>query len=1561
MGVDAPAFDTPLDQVLARFHPAAATWFCEQFHEATTVQRRGWDAISQGGNVLLGAPTGSGKTLAAFLYGISQLASEPLPENEARLRIVYISPLRALNYDIERNLQAPLAGIARVAERLGEPIPDLRVGVRTGDTPQSERQRQKRNPPDILITTPESLYVMLSSTTRELFTGVNVVIVDEIHALASSKRGTHLALTLERLEEQLGPDTTFQRIGLSATQRPIERIARFLGGPRPVDIVETPSDKVYDVRVEVPVEDMTVVGVPIAQDLSDLDTPTSNADSYSIWGALHEQLLDHVEQHRSTIIFTNSRRLSERIASALNELAERRAAIRARETGDEPEHEHEGIGVVARAHHGSISRETRREMEEQLKAGQLPAIVATSSLELGIDMGAVDLVLHVESPRTVASGIQRIGRAGHNVGDISVARIFPKHRRDLLECAAVTRAIVHGDIEPVHIPELCLDVLAQQLVAFGIERDVPVDSAFDLALRADPYRDLTREQFDNLLGMLAGYFPGGDLADLKARVVWDREAGTYTTRSDAARVAVTNGGTIPDRGLYGVFAVGGKSSRIGELDEEMVHETRLGDVIVLGATTWRVEEITRDRVLVSPVPGAIGKMPFWHGEGLGRSVQLGRAVGELTRTVASADHSDAELVDEERDRAILQTLGDDYLMEATAAVNLVQYVREQRRIAGDVPSDSCVVVERFRDELGDWRVCILTPFGKSVHAPWAMAVEAKLGEEYNLDTTAMWSDDGIALRLPDMEAPPPVTAFVPDPDDIEELVLGELDGSALFASRFREIATRALILPLASFRQRSPLWLQRLKAHDVLQVASQHSRFPMILETYRECMRDVFELSELRSLLTRLRDGRVRLVDVETRSASPFASSLLFDYTADLLYDDDRPSAERRAQALSLDQALLRELLGTDDIRDLLEPDAIEDVGSELQRTHEKRRARNADQLHDVLRELGDLSRDELAQRTNPDVLDCIDELLESRRAVEVRIAGEPRIVAVEDVGTYTAALGVQPPPGTPQVFLDEPEGALCALVTRWARTHTPFVTSTLAHRWGLAIDPVERELQALCDRSEVLRGGFLPAGAEPEWCDPDVLRRLRRRTLAMLRRQIEPIEQEQLARFLLGWHGMTRPSPGGPQAVQRALVQLEGVRASAHAWEHDLLASRMATWNPRWLEELVQTGDIYWMGRGRKHGVIEVELFARDDFSLLAPQPEPLPEHPNVQEIHDILAASGASFLRDIADTANLTVTETLQALWRLAEAGWCTNDSWATLRAGEHRVAKHAAAQRTSRRATRASMRRSLRRNTLHHDRIDTRLGGRWALLPQLRASANEHEQALAEALLDCYGVVTRAAVASRDIPGGYASVYRHLAVLEELGGVRRGYFVEGLGGAQFAVPEAVDRLRALRDAPTGDHEVLVLRANDPVQPYGTILPWPQREDWPAPKRTATGYVVLRGGELIAHVAPSSRRVNLYVEDQLETVATALGSLVESGRVKRLAIEQLNGGNLSGEHMKAFAAPGFVQTPRGVQISTSLARTPARPPARTPATDRPASYARPSHGRDLRRGRSGWSGPDA
>ncbi len=1100
----ADATTTTGSDPLAPFSAPVRRWFEASFEGPTPAQAGGWEAISGGANALICAPTGSGKTLASFLWGIDKLARSP--ELGTGVRLVYVSPLKALSYDIERNLRAPLRGIGA----------EISVGLRTGDTSQAERRAMRKTPPDILITTPESLYLMLSSGVREILATTEAVIVDEIHAVAQTKRGSHLALTLERLdhlvarasreegevssEQQRGGSaetspsseastpTEVQRIGLSATQRPLERIAKFLVGPkRECKIVDAGRTKELDLEIVVPVEDMADPGAPAypSEDGAPPSEIEPSAHVRSIWPAIYPKLLELVQEHTSTIVFVNNRRASERLAKRLNELAngEGESELPATEHGGHASSSGESAEgpraktspagssadsplEIARAHHGSLSHEERTLVEEMLKSGELPCLVATSSLELGIDMGAVDLVIQVESPKSVTRGLQRIGRAGHGLGEVSKGRIFPKFRGDLLECAVVARRMREGEIEETVIPQNPLDVLAQHLVSMAALDEWDVDEMERLVTATEPFRELSREQLENVLDMLDGRYPSDRFAELRPRIVWDRTGGTVHGRKGARQLVVTNAGTIPDRGLYGVHLPDGR--RVGELDEEMVYEARPGQTFLLGATTWRIEEITRDRVIVTPAPGAPGAVPFWKGDGIGRPAELGRAIGAFAREAVSREPAE---------------LAAEYDLDPRAANNLVTYLREQQAATRVVPSDQTIVVERFRDEIGDWRLCVLSPFGGRVHAAWGLALAAKIRAEHDLEADAIWSDDGIVVHLPDADEPPPADLVLIEPDEIEDLVVSELSGSALFGARFRENASRSLLIPRAYPGKRTPLWQQRLKAQSLLEVARDFPRFPVILETYRECLRDVLDLPSLGELLRKLHARQLSLVEVETPTASPFASSLLFDYVATYMYEGDTPNAERRAAALALDRDLLRELLGQEELRELIDPEALEEVEAQLQHRTEAGRAGDRDALQQVLRNLGDLSAEECAERVEEgySAASMLEKLVAERRVAKVRVAGEERYIAAEDASLYRDALGVPPPAGLPETFLEEHPDAMRALVRRWARTHGPFPTARLAERYGVDPSPALRELEA---EGAMVRGELLPGGTEREWCD---------------------------------------------------------------------------------------------------------------------------------------------------------------------------------------------------------------------------------------------------------------------------------------------------------------------------------------------------------------------------------------------------------------------------------------------------------------------------------------------
>ncbi|HET7292844.1 MAG TPA: DEAD/DEAH box helicase [Vicinamibacteria bacterium] len=1422
------------------FRPAVRAWFAETFPGPTRVQSLGFAGILAGRSALLFAPTGSGKTLAAFLCAIDRLMFEQVPAPRARCRVVYVSPLRALAVDIERNLRTPLAGIARVAERRGEAFHAPSVFVRTGDTPAAERARALRAPPDVLITTPESLFLVLTSNARDMLASVEAVIVDEIHVMVGTKRGAHLALSLERLEELARG--RIQRIGLSATQRPLEEVARFLGGGRKVAIVDAGAKKAFELTVEVPVEDMSRLGEPLAGE--ELPGDEAGVPRRSIWPRIHPRLLELIRAHRSTILFVNSRRLAERLAGALNELA------------GEP---------LVRAHHGSIAREERLAIEDALKAGRLPAMVATSSLELGIDMGAVDLVIQIETPPSVASGMQRIGRAGHRAGLASRGVIFPKYRGDLLATAAITQAMDKGAVEATRIPQNPLDVLAQQLVGAVAMGERRVDDLYALVRRAAPFAKLPRAQFEGVLDMLSGRYPSDAFAELRPRLTWDRLRGVVRPREGVRRLVVANAGTIPDRGLFGVFLADGGDGRrggrrVGELDEEMVFESREGDVFVLGATSWRIAEITREAVYVTPAPAMPGRMPFWKGDRVARPLELGLAIGRLTRELLHAD----------RDKARARLVR-DHALEAQAADNLLAYLADQKQATGAVPDDRTLVLERTRDEIGDWRLLLLSPLGGRVHAPLALAIESKLERAGEPEVETQWSDDGIVIRLPDRERPPDLAALLPASTEAEALVAGTLGGTALFAAHFREAAARALLLPRRRPGQRAPLWMQRKRAHDLLQVAAQYSSFPIVLEAYRECLQDVFDVPALVERLRLVERREIRLVTVDTEAPSPFASALLFGYVANYMYEGDAPLAERRAMALAVDQRQLRELLGEAELRELLDPAALSELELFLQGLAPASLARNADRLHDLLLRVGDLSDAEVAARCDPPAAagDWVRALEAERRACRVLVAGEERLVALEDIGKLRDALGIAPPLGVPQAFLEPVEDALGAVMARYARTHGPFAALEAARRYGVGEGMAGAALQRLARNGRVLEGEFRPGGRGREWCDATVLQTLRRRSLAALRREVEPAEPAALQRLLLDWQGVAAAPREGPDALLDAVESLQGYAIPASALESEVLPARLPGYRPADLDALCAAGEVVWVGispLGDRDG--RVALFLAEDLPLLFEPPAEVPRG----ELHDKIRAHldrhGASFFPDLFAATGGLLREVLDALWDLVWSAQVVNDSPAALRAFLFSHARRDRGRRLRLRPFRS--RREAPASAV----------GRWARLPAVKdATPTERLAARAEQLLARHGVVTRDAVAAESLPGGFVSVYPVLAALEDAGRIRRGYFVAGLGGSQFAHPGALERLRALREAPA-ESQAVVLAATDPANAYGAALPWPEGGSVRL-ARAAGAHVVLVDGALALYSSRNEAELRTFLpaeEPARSRVAGAAASALAS-----------------------------------------------------------------------------------
>ena len=1502
---------------LARFSDLTREWFTGTFAAPTAAQTEAWEAIANGDNTLVIAPTGSGKTLAAFLWAIDRLASTPKdPTVTTGTRVLYVSPLKALAVDVERNLSTPLTGIGRVAERRGEVAPGISVGVRSGDTTPSRRREMIARPPDILITTPESLFLMLTSAARETLTDVETVIVDEVHAVAATKRGAHLALSLERLDQLT--DRPAQRIGLSATVRPPEEVARFLSGHAPTTIVAPMAAKTFDLSVQVPVPDM------------------ANLENNSIWPDVEERIVDLIESHRSSIVFANSRRLAERLTARLNE-------IHAERLGGEVEQAHNpkvgggapaqvmGSGValgaeplLAKAHHGSISKEQRAIVEDDLKTGRLKAVVATSSLELGIDMGAVDLVVQVESPPSVASGLQRIGRAGHQVGEVSQGVLFPKHRTDLIDCAVTVQRMLAGQIETMRVPTNPLDVLAQHTVAAAALEPLDADRWFDAVRRSAPFATLPRSAFEATLDLLSGKYPSTEFAELRPRLVYDRDAGTLTARPGAQRLAVTSGGAIPDRGLFTVYLASSadtdKPSRVGELDEEMVYESRPGDVISLGATSWRITEITHDRVLVLPAPGQPARLPFWRGDGVGRPAELGAAIGAFTGELAGTGRDEFD--------ARCAAMGfNDF-----ATNNLWQLISDQKEATGTVPTDSTFIVERFRDELGDWRVILHSPYGLRVHGPLALAVARRLRERYGIDEKPTASDDGIIVRLPDTEdTPPGAELFVFDADEIDPIVTDEVGGSALFASRFRECAARALLLPRRHPGKRSPLWHQRQRAAQLLDIARKYPDFPIVLETVRECLQDVYDVPTLRELMNRVAQRRIRILEVETVTPSPFAASLLFGYVGAFMYEGDSPLAERRAAALSLDSTLLAELLGRVELRELLDQKVIESTVAQLQHLAEDRRIRDAEGAADLLRLLGPLTEAEVADRsTVDDVGGWLEGLRSSRRALTVSFAGQTWWVAVEDIGLLRDGVGIAVPVGIPASFTESVADPLGELLGRYARTRGPFTTTDAAQRFGLGVRVTADVLGRMSADRRLVRGEFTtaaPADTE-QWCDADVLKILRRRSLAALRAQVEPVSTAAYARFLPAWQQVGVEKSLGVDGLASVIEQLSGVPIPASAIEPLVFGQRVRNYQPAMLDELLAAGEVTWSGAGAiGSGDGWIAFHSADTAPLTLSPPAEFDLTDVHREILDTLDHGGAYFFRQLSTGASAgdPASAVKDALWELIWAGRITGDTFAPVRAMLAGTGKRGGAHRQRQRPPRLS------RYSVAHAQTrttDATVAGRWSALPQPEPDSTIRAHFTAELLLNRYGVLTKGA--SEGVPGGFAMLYKVLTALEDVGRCQRGYFVESLGGAQFAVASTVDRLRTYLDdldRQRREYHAVVLAAADPANPYGAALPWPAEADvGHRPGRKAGALVILVDGELTWFLERGGRSLLAFSPDPEAhaAAATALVELVGAGRLRSLLVERINGvpvlePGAGPEHaavQDALTASGFSRTPRGLRL---------------------------------------------
>jgi len=1478
---------------LPLFHPATQAWFEAVFPEPTKAQHLTWPALMRGESTLLLAPTGSGKTLSAFLHCLDRLMFRKKADDGLgdRCKVLYISPIKALAVDIERNLHAPLTGIAHIASQRGDAFHAPSIAIRTGDTPQKDRAKFARESADILITTPESLYLLLTSNARQVLRGIETVIIDEIHALVPSKRGAHLSVSLERLQHLTGKP--IQRIGLSATQRPLDEVARFLGGAqwstaplaepsedvkwRPVTIVDASAPKALTLRIEVPVEDMAKLGQPV-------DLPSGPAAQgpvrASIWSAIHPRLVELIRSHRSTLLFVNSRRVAERLAASINELA-----------GE----------TLAHAHHGSLAREQRSLIEDQLKTGQLKAMVATSSLELGIDMGAIDLVVQIESPPSVASGLQRIGRAGHQVGGTSDGVIFPKYRGDLVACAALARAMREGKVESTRYPRNPLDIVAQHVVAMVGLEPWSVDALLETIRGSANFAGLSRPLFEGVLDMLSGRYESDDFADLKPRITWDRLKGTVSARDGAKRLAILSGGTIPDRGLYGVFLSGAKKGqgRVGELDEEMVFESKPGETFVLGASTWRIEEITWDKVMVTAAPGEPGKMPFWRGDQAARPLEFGRAIGALIRELRALPKSTA-----------VDLLVSRHSLDTTAAHNLLAYLADQEA-AGALPDDKTIVIERCRDELGDWRICVLSPLGGQVLAPWSMAVTARAREELGLDIETMWSNDGFVARFPESDEPPDLSLFLPPASDVEQAVVRQLSMTPMFAARFRECSARALLLPRKRPGMRTPLWQLRKRSGDLLKAASKFPAFPMLLEAYRECLRDVFDMPALIDTLRALEKKQLKVQVIDPKTPSPFGSALLFGYVANFLYEGDAPLAERRAQALTIDPAQLKELLGEAELRELLDADALAELEATLQHRDERFRAKTIDGVHDLLLRVGDLSRAQLAERTvSSDIAAGIDALASARRVLEISIAGERRFIAAESASRYRDALGIPLPPGLPEAFLSAPADALGDLFSRFARTHAPFTPGEVAARFGLPLDAVTAGLKRLAAAQRLVEGAFRPGGTGREFCDSEVLSTLRRRSLARLRKEIEPVEPEVLGRLLTSWQGVVRKRRG-LDAVLDVVEKLQGLPMPASLLEKELLPARIEGYQPSDLDALTAAGEVVWVGlepMGERDG--RIALYLTDHLQKLYRLPTP-ELSPKETQLLELLRKRGASFFANLHQAAGGGFPrETVDALWSLTWKGLVTNDGFAVLRELVRPPVKH------NRRSMESRVFRSRRS-------APPTVEGRWSLVESripAAATATEWSAAIAQQLLNRYGVVTREVAQAEGLPGGFSAVYDVFKLLEESGRVRRGYFVSGVGAMQFALPPVLDLLRALRVA-ADESEVVTVSAVDPANPYGALLPWPAGAQTQRPQRLIGAHVVLIDGAARAWLSRGGRQAHVWLPkedpDKGRVATSVANALAAMARAQVDARQGLLLAEVNGEHARESTMAPFLEkagfTPAG------------------------------------------------
>ena len=1536
---------------LRDFHPIVRRWFTETLGAPSAPQLAGWPAIASGEHALILAPTGTGKTLAAFLWELNALITDGLEHPLANaIHLLYISPLKALNNDIQRNLERPLAELRERFIADGKAFPEVRVAVRTGDTPASARARMMRTTPHILITTPESLHILLTSLRgRGMFSALRGVIVDEIHAVAGTKRGAHLALTLERLEHLVG--RPLQRIGLSATQRPLEEISRFLVGARECRIVDCGLVKRTETTIVSPVPDLSDV-------------------SGTVWTSVAPLVLERIRSARTTLVFVNNRGQAERMAARINTLA-----------GEQ----------VALPYHGSLARERRLLLEQRLKAGDLRALVSTSSLELGIDIGSVDLVIQLQSPKRVANGLQRVGRAGHTLGAVSRGMFVPTFLDDAMELTAIVQAMRDGDVEPTRVVHNALDVLAQVIVAAVSVDEWTSADLFDVMRKAYPYQTLTRPAFDEVLAMLSGKYPSELAAELAQRVTWDRTTDRLTGSRASRMTAVISGGTIPDRGLYTVNLP--DRTRLGELDEEFVHESRVGDVFQLGSSTWRISAIEHDRVIVIPAPGAPARMPFWHGEYMARSFHLSHRVGELRRTVAAVDPDDD---------AALDVLAGRYAADRATIRSLVHYVREQRAVCGSVPDDRELVLEHFRDEVGAVRLVLHAPFGGRVNAPWGMALaqrarEALAGtgnrelgtetvrrhgsqfpvpgsQEVQIQTT----DDGIMLRLPNLGGRIPVDAILGlEPAEAERRIVDEIGSTTLFGARFRMNAARALLLPRGNPQRRMPLWLQRLKSLDLLQTVQSYPSFPILVETYRDVLQDAFDMSALATVLTDLQRGAIRVRVVELDRPSPFATSLQFGFVMDWLYVDDTPRAEQRAAYLSLDRALLDEVMGSEGA-DPETSEAIAEVLEIRRGTAANRRARNADELAVLIDRAGDVTLEEARDRVTEPARwmrgDPLAGLLAEGRIIQLDVptasGPSPRLILTETFARYAAAFGVdagsvvragpdlaaRSASDVVPAALREPSlsrgAARREILARWLAVSGPVSIDEIRARYDLSEAWIAKRLEDWQREGKLVRGFFGQDRATARWCSRRVLEHARRRALATARQQITAVGLPDLVAFLQRWqHLDPRDHLRGTEGVSTAVRQLAGLVRPAAAWERDYLPSRVRPYDATALGALTQSGSVVWIGDGGSAdrsdaraltGLRFVErgtaaLWLAPDGSAATNEARP-PLSEGAEKVLAALRGYGASFIVDLQVATGLTMLGLRDALRELAAAGLVTNDSAEALREvirfrpllpGNRRddpdPTRWLPADFSPTPGRPIVQRRPNLRRLPKWRRPDLPGGrdgwvGRWSLVttPGIFGPARDEEaraEAVARQWLERYAIVTRDWWRRERPAVSWRAIYRELRRLELRGEVRRGYFVRGLAGAQFATASAVDALREVADDVNAP--AITMSTSDPANAYALPLEVSE-DDRPALARPRGrgALLVTRRGRVIIAAEGRGRRLNVAPGASDEEVRLAVGSLVSHlqlpvpgvHRRHDLEIETIDGAPATkSSHASAFVQAGF------------------------------------------------------